>query len=533
MLIDAELLLQYQKCKRRPFLNVRGDKTQQDAPSDLLLKLYQDRFAHKKKVLAKLEYQRPKFPKGEAKAGEAATLQLMHQGVECIYKGLLKTQYSGGHTLLVSPDLLIKQEGKSYFGDWIYVPTRVELGKRPKQEYQVIAAFYAFVLAAVQQVNIETAWLMLRGKETRYNVDLDKWIPRMLEILDECIQTLHLPTSPEVFISRQKCSLCNWYSSCHQTASKQKHLSLVPGVTPGRYTHLKILEITTLESLVQTNPSELEDLPGFDSETATKLVLQGKSLLENRPIILPQALVDQTTTSDLPTKYLDTHNSHQYTLTLPKPNDKAIIEVQSPPIQYPTTLEIDPVVYETITYTAPIEIYFDIEAQPDLNLNYLLGVLVVDRDNNTEQFYSFLAEKPDEEELIWQQFLELVWQYPDAPIYHFCVYEFDTVQRLAKLYSTPSKKVLPVLNRFVDIYEQLTQALVLPLESYALKAIAKWLGFEWRDKEATGAKCIYWYDKWLKNGDRALLEIIKRYNEDDCRATLSVKDWLVNFFESQ
>ncbi len=520
MLINAELLLQYQKCKRRPFLNVRGDKTQQDAPNDLLLKLYQDKYVHKKKVLEKLDYQRPKFSKEEPLTGFAATLQLMQQGVECIYGGLLKTSYEDNHTLLARPDLLIKQAGNSRFGDWIYVPARVELGKRPKQEYQVIAAFYAFVLAAVQQVESETAWLMLRGKETKYNVDLDKWIPRMQEILNECIQTLHLPTAPEVFISRQKCSLCNWYSSCHQTASQQKHLSLVPGVTPGRYNQLKTLDITTLRSLTQILPSEIEDLPGFGSKVAIDLVLQAKSLLKNRPLLLPEALIEPTMNQEL------AFSDRESLLTLPQTSDKAIIE-------YPTTIEIDPVVYETITYTAPIELYFDIEAQPDLNLNYLLGVLVVDRENNTEQFYSFLAEKPSEEEFIWQQFLELVWQYPDAPIYHFCVYEFDTVQRLAKLYRTPSKRVLPVLDRFVDIYEQLTQTLVLPLESYALKSIARWLGFEWRDKEASGAKCIYWYDKWLQNGDRTLLEIIKRYNEDDCRATHSVKDWIVNFFESQ
>ncbi|MEL6162582.1 MAG: TM0106 family RecB-like putative nuclease [Cyanobacteria bacterium J06628_3] len=520
MLINAELLLQYQKCKRRPFLNVRGDKTQQDAPSDLLLKLYQDKYVHKKKILDKLDYQSPRFPKGEQQVGEAATLELMQQGVNCIHKGLIVTSYEDNHTLLARPDLLIKQKGSSVFGDWVYVPARVELGKRPKQEYQVIAAFYAFVLAAVQQVESEAAWLILRGKETKYNVDLLKWIPRMQEILDEFIETLHLPTPPEVFISRQKCSLCNWYSSCHQTASKQNHLSLVPGVTPGRYSQLKILDITTLESLSQTLPSELEDLPGFGNETATNLILQGKSLLENRPLLLPEALVESTIDEAL-------LFSHQESLlTVPKTNKEEIF-------QHPTTVDIDPVIYETVTYTAPVELYFDIEAQPDLNLNYLLGVLVVDRENNSEQFYSFLAEKPSEEELIWQQFLELVWQYPDAPIYHFCVYEFDTVQRLAKIYRTPSKKVLPVLDRFVDVYEQLTQTLVLPLESYALKSIARWLGFEWRDKEATGAKCIYWYDKWLKNGDRSLLEIIKRYNEDDCRATHSVKDWLVNFFESQ
>jgi uncharacterized protein len=90
-----------------------------------------------------------------------------------------------------------------------------------------------------------------------------------------------------------------------------------------------------------------------------------------------------------------------------------------------------------------------------------------------------------------------------------------------------------VLKRFLDIYEQLTRSVALPIESYALKVIARWLGFEWRDPEATGAKCIYWYDQWLETGDHTLLELIQRYNEDDCRATLTVKNWLVDFFQSE
>jgi uncharacterized protein len=41
------------------------------------------------------------------------------------------------------------------------------------------------------------------------------------------------------------------------------------------------------------------------------------------------------------------------------------------------------------------------------------------------------------------------------------------------------------------------------------------------------------YDKWLETGARTLLAIIQDYNEDDCRATRTVKDWLVSFFEAE
>jgi predicted RecB family nuclease len=492
MLINAELLLQYQRCQRRPFLDIKGDRSQRNAANELLIKLQQDKISYQLGILAQFNYLQPDYPRGNWQLGQAATLELMQRGVEYIHQGVLLVDYEewgeyfpespkyAGYRLLSRPDLLIKQPGESRFGDWMYVPASLELGKRPKQEYQVVAAFHSQVLALVQEVTPDVAWLKLRTKDTGYPVDLLKWTPQMQSILQELIQSLESPHAPEVFIARQKCSLCHWYSQCYAIAQSQKHLSLLPGVTPIRYTQLQTLSITTLESLANTSPSELENLVGFDGEVAPKLVVQAQSVLASRPFILP------------------------YTSS---PAD--------------------------ITFTAPIEIYFDIEAQPDLNLNYLLGLLVVDNQSKTEKFYSFLAERPEDEELIWQQFLDLVWQYPEAPIYHFCVYEFDTVKRLAKLYRTPHASVNPVLNRLVDVYEHLTQNVALPIESYALKAIARWLGFEWRNPEASGAKCIYWYDQWLTTGDRTLLEMIQLYNEDDCRATRNVKDWFVNFMQNE
>ncbi|MEB3182215.1 MAG: TM0106 family RecB-like putative nuclease [Nostocaceae cyanobacterium] len=495
MLLNAELLLQYQRCKRRPYLDAHGEKSQRDAPSELLLKLQQERVTHQQTVLEQLNYHQPQYSPRNWRAGAKATLELMQQGVDCISQGVLLATYRESYTLLSCPDLLIKQPGNSRFGEWSYFPATIELGKRPKQEYQVVAAFHAQVLAAVQEVAPDRAWLLLRGTgmyRPPHAVDLAKWIPQMHSILNDCIATLEAPEAPEVFISRQRCNLCRWYSQCYNVAQSQCHLSLLPGVTPTRYTQLQALNLTTVESLANTSPSELENLPGFDEQVAPKLVIQAQAVVEKRPLIL-----------DYPGNYLG------YKSRLLSQN------------------------HHISTYSySPIELYFDIEAQPNLNLDYLLGVLVVDKQNNQEKFYSFLAEKPEEEALIWQQFLDLVWEYPQAPIFHFCSYEVDTIKRLAKLYRTKHYHIEPLLTRCVDIYEQVTQTVALPVESYALKAIARWLGFEWRDPEASGAKCIYWYDEWLETGDRTLLEIIQRYNEDDCHATRRIKDWMVSFMLS-
>jgi predicted RecB family nuclease len=175
-------------------------------------------------------------------------------------------------------------------------------------------------------------------------------------------------------------------------------------------------------------------------------------------------------------------------------------------------------------------LYFDIEAEPDRNLDYLLGILLVDNVNNTQEFFPFLAETIAEEEKVWRDFFTFMMDYPNVPVFHFSGYEVDTIKRLAALYQTPIIQTKALLSRCVDIHHWVTKSVILPVESYSLKSLANWLGFQWRDETASGDQSVCWYDKWLTTQDRSLLNAILSYNEDDCYATYYVKDWLVKFF---
>jgi len=188
---------------------------------------------------------------------------------------------------------------------------------------------------------------------------------------------------------------------------------------------------------------------------------------------------------------------------------------------------------ETELPSAPIELYYDIESAPDHNLAYLHGVLVVDRIAQTETFHALWADDAESEALVWQQLLALTDEYADAPIFHFCPYEVQTVQQLAAAHGTPRRQIEPLLDRFVDLHERITRVATLPVESYALKPIARWLNFHWRDPDASGAQSIYWYAQWRSTGDPFFLNAILRYNEDDCRATHHVKNWLVQFARTE
>jgi uncharacterized protein len=503
MLIDADLLLNYQRCGRRAYLDVYGDSRQRDLPNDYLVKILHDSRENQRLIVATQVHIRPEYPTGDWRSGADATLALMRQGVERIHQGVLVVEQTDGVTLISQPDLLVRQPGKSLFGDWLYAATEIKLGKRPKQEYQVVAAFHAHVLAQVQGAWAENAWLILRERGL-YAVDLWETLPRMQEILAQCISTLSQPQEPEVFISRSRCSLCHWFNHCYAIAKTEHHLSLLPGVTAVRYLQLEALNLTTVKSLAEANPADLEPLQGFGRETADRIVRQARSTLLNRAFLIEDAVSPLT------------YSNHTYT---------------GLSTRQPRSFWGEGLGSEWLP-TAPVELYFDIEAEPSLNLVYLHGVLVVDRAANTQCFHPLLAESADEEPLIWQRFLDLVWQYPTAPVFHFCPFEAQTVERLAKLYGTPEHLVQPLLRRFVDLHDRVTRFVTLPVESYALKPIARWLGFDWRNPSASGAQAIYWYTQWLKTHERSYLQTLVDYNEDDCRATYHIKQWLVDFLQS-
>ncbi|WP_235620363.1 TM0106 family RecB-like putative nuclease [Prochlorothrix hollandica] len=479
ILLTDDLFMHYQRCHRRAFLEVYGDSNQRQRPSDYLKKIMTDSSGHRRAILDQYPSTRPVYPFQDWDSGFRATRQLMAQGIECIDRGVLLTPYGQGETqiqLLSTPDLLIKQPGVSCFGNWQYWPVQVKLGRRPKLEYQMVSSFQALVLTQVQAAVPEQVWLMLRDRDQPYVLDLaERWEP-MQDTLNQCRSALQQAAAPEVFIARNRCSLCLWFDHCYATAQEQRHLSLLPGVTPKRYSILQELGITTLETLAKTAPLHLRDQPGFGAEVARKMVDQAKASLSHTP--LPNHLPD-----------------------------------------YPLPMG------------TPIELYFDIEAQPELNLAYLHGVLVVDRQKQQSSFHALLAEQPDQEGQAWQQFLDLVLRYPHAPIYHFCTYEAEAVKRLAKTYGGMEGGIQNLLDRFVDIHAWVTESVTLPVESYALKPIARWVGFDWRHSEANGAQAIYWYEQWLSTGDRQFLQAIVDYNEDDCRATHAVKYWLEQFLD--
>ncbi|MCC0178206.1 TM0106 family RecB-like putative nuclease [Waterburya agarophytonicola K14] len=511
MLITDHLLLNYKRCNRRTFLEIYGDVQQRNTEKDFIIKLKRENQTHITNTIRNrwidtqdgdiFNFQQPQASRRDWQLNAAQTIELMADGAEYIIRGTLSVTLPQWQTLFdnnfvesnlafqqqeffqkvtftAAPTLLIKQPGSSRFGDWEYIPVNIKLGRRSKPEYKLVSAFHSQLLGIIQERIPERSQLILKD-ENDYFINLDIWLIKMQEVIVECLAMLAQKNEPEVFISRQRCSLCSWYNYCYQIAKSANHLSLVPGVTPKRYEYMQNIGVDNFESLVNVSETKLAQM--FDDNIARQLKQQTMAIKSDRPLVR---------------------------------SDFDLINTQPIP-------------------TGVFEIYFDIEAEPERKIDYLLGVLLIDRSNNTEKFYAFVAEKPEDEGEMWQDFLDFMALYPDAPIFHYSEYEIDTIKRLSSLYHTPQAITKELISRLVDLHLWVIESTIFPVESYSLKALANWIGFYWRETTGSGDQSVCWYDRWLATGDRALLELILSYNEDDCRATRHLKDWLLDFLEYQ
>src|SRR5262249_54886409 len=114
-------------------------------------------------------------------------------------------------------------------------------------------------------------------------------------------------------------------------------------------------------------------------------------------------------------------------------------------------------------------------------------------------------------------------------IYYYSKYERTIYRNLQKKYpDVASADEIDELfdpDHAVDLYTDVVRkATEWPTWDFSIKTLAKYVGFQWRDVNPSGAASIEWFDRWVKVGDPAIRQRILDYNEDDCRATRVLLD---------
>ncbi len=178
------------------------------------------------------------------------------------------------------------------------------------------------------------------------------------------------------------------------------------------------------------------------------------------------------------------------------------------------------------------ELFFDIEDDPTQEFVYLHGVY--ERSGKGERFVEFTANDitSEEEKKVWSDFWKYINSLPqdDFAVYYFSQHEKTTYKKLQERYpDVISKENLEKFfdnSNVIDLYKIVLGKTDWPLGSYSVKAIATYLGFKWRDATPSGALSIKWFNEYLEKKDPSILKRIVEYNEDDCKATMVLKDAL-------
>ena len=163
----------------------------------------------------------------------------------------------------------------------------------------------------------------------------------------------------------------------------------------------------------------------------------------------------------------------------------------------------------------PVSIYLDMEGLPDENFIYLIGGLIT-QPNLPDQTFSFWANQPQEQPLIFDQLKKVVVEYPDATIYHYGSYERKAMK---------TSGLFMADDRLTNLLAYLRTHVFPPTYGNGLKEVAKYIGFEWTDPDSGGLKSIDWRKSWEATRDQSWKDRLIQYNLDDCLALKKVKEW--------
>jgi predicted RecB family nuclease len=119
--------------------------------------------------------------------------------------------------------------------------------------------------------------------------------------------------------------------------------------------------------------------------------------------------------------------------------------------------------------------------------------------------------------------------HPDLHVYHYAEYERTALRRLMGEHSTRESEIDHWLQGelLVDLYRVVKQALRAGVTSYSIKEIEQLYGFVRTAAVAAGDESVVLFEQWLEAGEDALLEGIRAYNEEDCRSTVALHEWLL------
>jgi uncharacterized protein len=434
-------------------------------------------------------------PSGERHASEGyelharATAEAMQASADVIYQGFL---FDG--SWLGYPDFLRKVDRASKLGGWSYEVIDTKLAREAKGGALLQVLLYADLLERVQGVAPEFVHLALGDpaaplvsfRVKHYAAYFRAIRKRFLECVAAAPAELPLAVDPVTH-----CDICDWDYSCTQERREVDHLSFVAGITRQQRRALVAGGIPTLEALGDLDIARAPRLDDITPAALTRIHSQARIQLEGRR-----------------------QQKHLHELLQPVVADQGLAALPEP---------------------SPGDLFLDLEGDPyafELGIEYLFGVVDVDGAYTGRWALDRATERQT-----FEWFMDLVTerleQYPNLHVYHYAAYEPTALKRLAGRYDSRIDELDRLLRGkvFVDLFRVVRQGLRASVESYSIKKMEAFYGFERKVDLRVANTALANFEAWLQLGGGGddgglLLKEIEGYNRDDCLSTLKLREWL-------
>jgi len=340
-----------------------------------------------------------------------------------------------------------------------FIPTRFVVTNKLNRDDKLLLAFDALALSQVTGHEVSLGKIV-HGDD--YATLKTKTAPmaRELKKLIDKTTTLVSSNSPPDLILNRHCVECEFQTQCRQKAVEKDDLSLLSSMTEKERKKFNIKGIFTVTQLSFTF----------------------------RPRRRPKRLRSK-------------REKYHHALKALAIQQKKIHIVGNPQLKIEGT-----------------PVYFDVEALPDRDFYYLIGVRVNTADAVVQR--SFWADNVGDEGKAWRDFLDMLAEVENPILVHYGSFETTFLKRMAERYGEPlegsraAKAVKSALNLLSFLFAQV----YFPTHSNALKDIGAWLGCKWSSTTPSGTQSIIWRTNWEQSSDPSVKQNLITYNLEDCQA---------------
>jgi len=470
------------KCELRIYLKHVGEEEAPPGPYEQVLFRLGER--HESSHLATFS-EWADLREGPLEEREYRTKDMVMSGAPVLYQPALKAIHKldeEEYEIVGEPDFLIK-DGNSYIIRDSKISRRINEKDHPEIFHQLDLYGWLYEktfkkLPKGLQVHSGTGDII----ELPYNGG-----STALALMEDIANLKRAKSAIYSPVGWSKCGGCPFQNHCWPIAEKNKDVSLVPGIDQNLACALKEQGIRTIEGLLQNfDEHRLADFKRPWGNRLQKVGKKAKSIIRMAKAI----------------------------------HDNKEIMIQPPSIP-----------------DSPNFVMFDLEGLPpqldELEKIYLWGMQVY--GEKASDFMLALAGfgvEGDKEG--WEQFLKnaatIFAEYGDLPFVHWHHYERIKIDLYLKRYGDRDGTAERVKKNLLDLLPISQRSIALPLPSYSLKVIEKYVGFKRSLDEYRGDIAIARYIEAVETKDqkqrKQIMEEILEYNKEDLAATWAVLKWL-------